>query len=176
MIKSFNVIVRTFYLFLFFILSSQSLAQGLEPLEIPENYEEQKKELSQREQWVPPEATQATSLGSLGGRVLKYHLSDVLEKNKFKSLKSLESLEQSMNKSTELNTKSFSLKSKLDVQKMRAEVDFDSFVSARVWTEDSFTTLRAQMKLYEVQDGLLSLENRRNAEDNRTYLNIEKTW
>ncbi len=146
-------------------------------LEIPENFEEKKQLLSERDQVIPMEATKTTSPGAFGGKVLEYHLADIIDNNKFKPLESVKSLEKTMNKNTQVDSDLVKIKSKVDLNRLKAEMDIQTFVNAKIWTENSFKTLRSQMKLYELEDGgLISIENKANNEDTRTYLNLEKTW
>ncbi len=145
-------------------------------LEIPKDYVQHQKEIEQRDQVIPTAASKTTSPGAFGGKILEYHLADVLEHNQFKPLKSVKDFEESVNSNTNIETSGFKLKSKLDLNRLQAEMDIETFVNTRVWTEDSFKTLRAQMILYDIESGLISIESKTNKDDSRTYLNLEKTW
>ncbi len=176
-----DVISRVFSIF--FILSLTpilGLTQELVPIEgelqIPEDYQEQKERLEERDQVIPHSAAQATSPGSFSGKILEYHFAQIIENNQFKPLESMKSLENAVNNNTNVDTKIVKVKTKLDVNRLKAQLDIESFVNTKVWTENSFKTLRAQMKLYEYENALLSVENKTNREDTRTYINLQKTW
>ncbi len=145
-------------------------------LKIPENYLKKKNLLEKQDQVIPFEASKTTSPGAFGGKILEYHLADVIGNNQFKPLKSVQSLEKAVNSNTQVESKGFKMKSKLDVNRLKAEVDIETFVNTKVWTENSFKTLRAQMDLYKIENAMISLQNKTDKEDTRTYLNIEKTW
>ncbi len=145
-------------------------------LKIPENYQQKKQQVEKQNQVIPLEASKTTSPGAFGGKILEYHLADVIENNQFKPLKSVQSLEKAVNSNTQVESNSFKMKSKIDVNRLKAEVDIETFVNTKVWTENSFKTLRAQMDLYQIENAMISLQNKTDKEDTRTYLNIEKTW
>ena len=169
------------FILLGLLLSFSAFAEEQAPvriegdLQVPENYSARKKALQERDQVIPMKASEATSPGSFSSHILQYHFADVLENTKMKPLKSVKSFEKSVNKAS-VDSKFITIKPKLDVNRLKAELDIDTFVHAKVWTEDSFKTLRAQMKLYEIENNHLSLENKSNHEDTRTYLNLERTW
>ena len=159
---------------LIFILSTQVYAK--EQLVIPEKYQEKKELLKERERVIPKDANKATSAGAFTGKILEYHLADVLKENKITKIKSMKTLESSLNQNMNFNSKFLNLNSKFDMNRLRAQIDIESVINTQLWTENSFQTLRAQMKLYETSYGDISLQNRTNNEDSRSYLNIEKTW
>ena len=153
---------------------SKPLIEG--DLKIPENYEAQKKALNERGKIIPNNATDATSASRFGDKVLRYHFADILENTKIKPIKSVKNLEKTVNKNAEIDSDYVSIRSKVDVNRLRAELDINTFVNTKFWTENSFTTLRAQMKLFDTEQGLISIENKSNREDSKTYLNFQRTW
>ncbi len=177
-----NVSMRLLCLTLFFICSLFSLLGNAEVVEIkgdlqlPENYHHFEQLIEDRGQIIPHQANRATSPSAFSLKIVEYHIVDALKQNRWAPFKNIKSIEQAMNQNAEIKSESFRIKTKLDVNRMQAHLDIETFVRAKFWTENSLKTVRSQMKIYERTNGFVSLENRLDSVDNRTYLNVQQTW
>lgn len=180
-----NGSMRAHCLILFLLLSPVfhlPLASAAQPvtiegeLEIPENYLQKKQMFSERNQTIPVQASQATSPSSFGNAILEYHFQDILKNNQIKPIEGLQNFEKSVNQSTQVDSSDFKIKTKIDVKKLQARLDIESFLDASFWSEDKFKTFRAQLKLFSKGSQLISLENRSDHQETKTYFNIEKNW
>ena len=68
------------------------------------------------------------------------------------------------------------MKSKIDVKNLAARLDVESFLDAAFWSEDKFKTFRAQLKLFSENSQMISLENRSDSQETKTYLNVQHSW
>ncbi len=143
---------------------------------VPENYEKKKQLFQQRDQVIPMEASSATSPHGFGNQILEYHFQGFIEHNQFKPLSGLKNMEESVNRSTQVDSSFVKIKSKIDVKNLRARLDVESFLDAAFWSEDKFKTFRAQLKLFSENSHMISLENRSDSQETKTYLNIQRRW
>ena len=143
---------------------------------LPHQYELNKKRYHERGQIIPATANQSTSPGAFAGQVLRYHFSNVLENKDWLGLKEAKRLQNKISQKTSFETSHFKITPKFNAHRMNAVIDIQTYLHTKIWTENTFRTIRSQLEISRSENQLISIEHISNRQDTRTYFNLERTW
>ena len=145
-------------------------------LKIPESYDYFMEREREKQQIIPERAKDAKSEDQFLSTVLDHNFKTYLKENPDSSLNSIKEMEDSVNSGTSVESDSFSMKSKLNIAKGSAELNISYLLDSRIWFEDRFSSVNAELDFYSTEDTRFGIDYKSDREDTRTQLGFKFIW
>lgn len=145
-------------------------------IEVPKNYTYFQKKAKEDQKIIPDKAQHATNQNAFFTTVLDHHFQRYLKDNPNSKLHKVKELEKSINEGTTIEKEDFKFKSKLNIAKMEAEVEMDYLLNYRVWFQNQFRVVNAEVNLYKKNNSKLAILYTGNVEESVSVLGQNMTW